>query len=658
MLIILDNAEFILDQQGTDGQEIRAVVEELCRFNNICICITSRTPTAPLDCRRLDVPTLSMGAARDTFYRIYDSDNQSNSADGILELLDFHPLSITLLAAVGHQNKWDTNQLTRDWERLRTSILQTEQNKSLAAAIELSLTSPLLQELGPDARAILGVVAFFPQGVNGDDLYQLFPTISNRTEVFNEFSTLSLTYRSDGFITMLAPLRNYFSLKDPKLSPLLCTTKEYYFSRMSASTDLADPGTQWIMSEDLNVEHLLDVFTTIDRESNDVWNTCAKFMEHLIQRKNRLTILRLQPNIEALPDNHLSKRECLFLLSRSFNSVGNQVESKRLLTHVLKLEREWGDDRGVAHKLRCLSDTNRDMGLRDEGIQQVKEALEIYKQLGDTVAQGWCLVGLARLLESDGQLGAAEEAASHAISLVPEEEDQSLAFHSHYVLGKVYHSKKKDEAAIQNYEAALGIAPALSGHDRDLLFDVHCSLADVLGDELRADEAKAHLEHAELYAADNPRRLRDVARQRVDLFALTHLIGGLMSGALAPTKVSALLNHETFGMELQDDQADEVDELWYKAVPHFKKFGSIGQCRDLYEQYGAEQVRSEALRAADIGVGAMGGAEAAKDYEFVRFMKVFDRMTASGSSGSNCEPLQTLLFPARINSPFQAQGTK
>jgi hypothetical protein len=69
---------------------------------------------------------------------------------------------------------------------------------------------------------------------------------------------------------MLAPLRDYLSPKDPMSSSLLRAVKERYFSRMSVYLDPNDPGfakTQWITSEDINVEHLLDVFTTIDAGS-------------------------------------------------------------------------------------------------------------------------------------------------------------------------------------------------------------------------------------------------------------------------------------------------------------------------------------------------------------------------------------------------------
>ena len=594
VLIVLDNAESILDPQGTDAQEIYAVVEELSQLDNICLCITSRISTIPPDCKTLNVPTLSIEAARDAFYRIYGG-GESNLVDKILDQLDFHPLSITLLATVGHHNQWDVDRLAREWETRRTRVLQTDHNKSFAATIELSLASPMFQELGPDAWALLEVVAFFPQGVNEHNLTWLFPTIPNRTNVFDKFCVLSLTYRSGGFVTMLAPLRDYLSPKDPKSSPLLCATKERYFARMSVNINPNEPNfgeMRWITSEDVNVEYLLDVFTTIDGNSDGIWEACAHFIAHLYWHKNRHTILKSK--IEGLPDDHPSKPECLFQLSRLFHSVGNYVECKQLLSHALRVERDRRNDSQVAQALGHLSRTNRLMGLHKEGIQQAKEAFEILKRLGETVGQVQCLIELAWLLRGDKQFDAAEESASRAISLIPEQGERFLVCQSHRTLGNIYRSKGETEKAIHHFEVALGIASSSDWYDE--LFWVHYSLAALFYGKGRFDDANVHLERAKPHAVNSAYDLG-------------------------------------YAMELQA-------RVWYK-------------------QHRFEEAKSEALRAADVyeKLGAAKVVEECRTLLW-RIQKELDSLIASGQSSFDCELLQTMLFPPHTNIPFGAQKTK
>ena len=524
MFVILDNAESILDPQGADSDEIYAVVEELSQLDNICLCITSRLSAVPPDCETFDVPTLSLAAAQNTFYRIYKNAERTDLIDDILNQLDFHPLSITLLATVGHQNRWGMDRLGREWDGQRTRMLRTIRDRSLAATLELSLGSPLFQELGPNARALLEVIAFFPQGVDEGNLEWLLPTISNGADIFTKFCVLSLTYRSGTFITMLAPLRDYLRPEDPKSSSLLCAAKEGYFIRMSVD---ASPGrhrhreARWITSEDVNVEHLLDVFTTIDASSESSWVACENFIRLLIHQKSRPTILRA--NIEGLPDHHHSKPGCLYNLAELFKTLRNYTERKQLLTHALQLWREWGNDRLAVRALGDLSQANLEMGLYQEGIRMAKEALEILERLGKVGPRGQrpgtkgrCLERLAWLYNHDGQLDAAEEAASRAMDLFSKEGDQYWVCGTHRLLGVIYRSKGEMEKAVHHFEVALGLAS--SSDLRNQLYRINFDLADLFFNEDRLEKVQAHVEHAKSYALDHPYHLGDATRLQAELW--------------------------------------------------------------------------------------------------------------------------------------------
>ena len=93
---------------------------------------------------------------------------------------------------------------------------------------------------------------------------------------------------------MLAPIQHHLRPQYPKSSPFFCATKDYYLTRLSVDLDPDEPGfgeAQWIKSEDMNVEHLLNVFASIDINASDVWDACFHFMDHLHWHKPRQSVL-------------------------------------------------------------------------------------------------------------------------------------------------------------------------------------------------------------------------------------------------------------------------------------------------------------------------------------------------------------------------------
>ena len=359
----------------------------------------------------------------------------------------------------------------------------------------------MFHKLGADAQELLGVIAFLPQGINEDNLDWLFPTLSNRLNIFDNFCILSLTYQSNGYITMLAPLREHFCPRDPTSSPLLLATKDHYFSRLGVDINPGKPGfdeAQWVTLEDVNVEHLLNVFTSTDPSSVGIWTACAHFLEHLYWHKPQL--VALGPKIQGLPDNHQSKPQCLYNLSQLFRSLGNFMQSKQLLIHALSLWREQGNDFKANQTLRVLFDINTVLHLFKEGIE-AKEAVEVYKQLNSLFRQGLSWRQLAQLLYADDQLDSAKEATSQAIDFFSDGDNQYSVCECYRLLGKISRYKGEGDKALDYFKTALGIATASNWHDP--LFWIRFNMADLYFHTNKFEDAHAHIEQAKSHAIND-----------------------------------------------------------------------------------------------------------------------------------------------------------
>lgn len=210
-LIVLDNAETILDAES----DIQGFIDELCDMApHVTLLVTTRNAQLPPNLTRntIDVPPLDLAAAHQVFTAIYSESTTLNAVEPLLKELDFHPLSITLLAQVARQSKWSLDELNQAWKEENVRVLEqggahdAGKNESLAVSIDLTLRSGAFKAI-PSALDVLRIVAFLPQGVHNHNLKEFLPGLPNAQIIVGSLSKLSLTYNNGTHITMLAPIR-------------------------------------------------------------------------------------------------------------------------------------------------------------------------------------------------------------------------------------------------------------------------------------------------------------------------------------------------------------------------------------------------------------------------------------------------------------------
>ena len=204
-ILLLDGVDFILDPLAPDSQGISATIQAFSGYESACLITTSRLNPKINGFHPVEVPTLPADGARDTFYSLCNL-SKSSAVDSFIEALDFHPLSIELLASLVRENRWDEPTLLKTW-KLYQGALRKSHYERLKDTIEPALRSPTIQRLGTAARGVLEEIAAVPHGIKE---YELEREMPGTGEVADALCNFYLVYRQDGFVKMLFPLRAYF----------------------------------------------------------------------------------------------------------------------------------------------------------------------------------------------------------------------------------------------------------------------------------------------------------------------------------------------------------------------------------------------------------------------------------------------------------------
>jgi tetratricopeptide (TPR) repeat protein len=420
----LDNAETVLDAP-VDKAEIADVIDELGSYTSVALMLTTRDATLPCNVvwNRIDVPPLDFEAARDTFSSIYRIEKPSATSDALLNRVDFHPLSINLLAWAGAQNRWPLSKLAEQWECEKIRLLDLGKGfgkaRSLSISIELSMNSPTMQDLGEAARHVLQVIAFFPTGVNQDLLLDLFPSLPTIRSIVDTLNKLSLTTCHDDFITMLMPIRLHLQ-KNNSVSPLLEDVRTFYYKRLGAYGSLF-PGDEgfnggtWILCEHDNVEKLIAYDLAGSEDSVDAYRACADFLVHLFWHRPRHTTLKAMV-LDTPEESSLAvpKAACLQIFGWIATDMGNHAEATELLAAARSVSLSHGERwRGTQCSVN-LAEINRSLENLLDAEEQFTEASTSFRDLQDLYGEARCNENLGDIARRRGNASEASRLLSSA----------------------------------------------------------------------------------------------------------------------------------------------------------------------------------------------------------------------------------------------------
>ena len=218
LILLLDGVDLILDPLAPEAEDTFTTIEESSRYKHVCLLITSRTYPEISGFHRVEVPNFSESDARNAFYGLCNL-GRSPVVDNLIARLDFHPLSIELLAAAVRDNGWDELTLLKVWDELtfpkvwegdKNGVLNAQYQRSLKDVVGRSFRLPTIRKLGTTAREALEAIATLPCGVEECRLESTFPSITGVEVAVDVLCKFSLLHRRDGFVKIISLFRFYF----------------------------------------------------------------------------------------------------------------------------------------------------------------------------------------------------------------------------------------------------------------------------------------------------------------------------------------------------------------------------------------------------------------------------------------------------------------
>jgi hypothetical protein len=288
-ILVIDRVDF-LTAAARNADFVARIIDDLASSSSVVLLLTTRSKhTTPCFVTKfVDVSTLERKYARKTFEHVCSQHIPTEIIDELLDGVDNHPLSVNIIACRAAQHEWSGAELLSAWRTNQAALLENGEGKSrsLRATVELSLNAPSVIALGDDARKLLEIIAFFPQGLNTIRVEALYPSAIADA---NALCAYSITHCEGNRFTMLTPVRLYLGHKTPNPdADFLNTIRKIYYGELSGPIERRQA---LVETEDVNAERLIAFDFSRAINLDDSCRACASFLDNLAICKPRVSIL-------------------------------------------------------------------------------------------------------------------------------------------------------------------------------------------------------------------------------------------------------------------------------------------------------------------------------------------------------------------------------
>ena len=256
-LLSIDSAEALSHAQPAELLQITAALVSISSSTRI-IFATRDAAAIPSNMlyQEIIVTGLSPESALQAFGAIYPTryDVKDTFVKRVVSSLDYHPLSINILANIAKEKQWTLSRLMTEWARGESNILLSpstsnilllspstseRKDRSLRTSFRISIFGPAFYKRRHSNMRLLRAVAFFPQGVHRRAISGI-----ESIETTELLCRLSLADWAGDFLKLLAPIRMYvmdaYNRGLPYEDDCLDNLRSYYYSLRSSDVEHAN----------------------------------------------------------------------------------------------------------------------------------------------------------------------------------------------------------------------------------------------------------------------------------------------------------------------------------------------------------------------------------------------------------------------------------